>query len=189
MVAWFLHGSYLQVRWRHHGDSGGRGQGADYEPADRQIGEGGVLIIFTSERRQANERVNGLWLSNEGGGAVNFLSRTFVNIAPWGPKDDATWIIQANELKLDIRCDLWGHLEASMASEATKMAVWVNMHMDGRVTEVVSLESDIKFNLWASMEATVSSEAIQMAVKGNMQGNWACWFQVRSQISNVSSIS
>ena len=34
-----------------------------------------------------------------------------------------------------------------MASEATKMAVWVNMHMDGGVTEVVSLESDIKLNL------------------------------------------
>ena len=26
--------------------------------------------IFTCERRQANERVNGLWLSNEGGGAL-----------------------------------------------------------------------------------------------------------------------
>ena len=34
-----------------------------------------------------------------------------------------------------------------MASEATKLTVWVNMHMDVRVTEVFSLESDIKFNL------------------------------------------
>ena len=52
------------------------------------------------------ERVNGLWSSNEGRGAVNFLSRTLVNIVPGGSKDDAIWIIEATELKFDVRCDL-----------------------------------------------------------------------------------
>ena len=40
------------------------------------------------------ERVNGLWLSNAGGGAVNLLSRTFVNIAHRGYEDDGTWSLE-----------------------------------------------------------------------------------------------
>ena len=54
--------------------------------------------LFTSEQKAAflrasalgAERVNGLWLSNAGGGAVNLLSRTFVNIAHRGYEDDGT---------------------------------------------------------------------------------------------------
>ena len=34
-----------------------------------------------------------------------------------------------------------------MASEATKKAVPANMHIDGRVIEVVSIKSEVKFDL------------------------------------------
>ena len=32
-----------------------------------------------------------------------------------------TWVIAVNEIKYEDRCELRGHLEAAMASEATKM--------------------------------------------------------------------
>ena len=44
----------------------------------------------------------------------------------------ATWVIEVTEFDYEARCDLQGCLEAAMASEATKMAVRGNMHMDTR---------------------------------------------------------
>ena len=69
-------------------------------------------FFFTSERRQANERVNGLWSSNEGGGALSFLSQPFVNIVHKGQKRTGTWVIEATE----VGSDLQGHFEVTMAS-------------------------------------------------------------------------
>ena len=43
----------------------------------------------------------------------------------------------------EVRCDLRGHLEATMASEATKMAVGSNMGMDTRVIEVADVKSEV----------------------------------------------
>ena len=40
-----------------------------------------TIKLFLRASALGAERVNGLWLSNAGGGAVNLLSRTFVNIA------------------------------------------------------------------------------------------------------------
>ena len=40
-------------------------------------------------------------------------------------------------------CDLRGHLEVAMASEATKMAVGCNMGMDTRVIEVADVKSEV----------------------------------------------
>ena len=92
--------------------------------------------IFTSERRQTNERVNGLWLSNEGGGALSFLSQPFVNIVHKGKISTLTWVIEVGS-------DLQGHLEVTMALEATRMAIQVNIHMDIRVKEVAGFKSKV----------------------------------------------
>ena len=44
---------------------------------------------------------------------------------------------EPTELKFDFGCDLQGHFEVAMASEATNMAVRANMHMDFRVIGVL----------------------------------------------------
>ena len=41
----------------------------------------------------------------------------------------ATLVIEVDEFKSEVICDLRGHLEATTVSEATKMAVRRNMHM------------------------------------------------------------
>ena len=51
--------------------------------------------------------------------------------------------MEVTELNLEVRCDLRGHLEVAMASEATKMAVRDNMHMDTRVIKVADLKSEV----------------------------------------------
>ena len=48
----------------------------------------------------------------------------------------ATWVIEVTEFDYEVRCDLRGCLEDTMASEPTKMAVRDNMHNDTRVIEV-----------------------------------------------------
>ena len=47
----------------------------------------------------------------------------------------------------EVSFDLRGHLEAIMASEATKMAVRGNTHMDTRVSEVPDFKSEVKFEI------------------------------------------
>ena len=56
--------------------------------------------------------------------------------------------IEVTDFYSEARCDLIGHLEAAMASEATKMDVRVNMHMDTKVIEVADFKSQVKFDLW-----------------------------------------
>ena len=55
-----------------------------------------------------------------------------------------------------------------MASEATKMAVRGNMHMDTRVVEVTEFNSEVRCDLRGCMQAVETSEVIKMAVRGNM---------------------
>ena len=57
----------------------------------------------------------------------------------------ATWVIEVTEFNSEARCDLRGCLEAAMASEATKMAIRGNMHMDTRVIEVADFKSEVNF--------------------------------------------
>ena len=57
----------------------------------------------------------------------------------------ATWVIEVTEFDYEARLDLWGCLEAAMASEATKMAVRGSMHIDARVIEVADFKSEVKF--------------------------------------------
>ena len=47
----------------------------------------------------------------------------------------------------EVSFDFRGHLEAAMASEATKMADTGNMYMDTRVFEVPDFNSDVKFEI------------------------------------------
>ena len=63
-----------------------------------------------------------------------------------GQRDMGTYVIEVTEFNFEARCDLRGHLEAAMASEATKMAVRGNMHMDTRVIEVADFKSEAKYD-------------------------------------------
>ena len=56
-----------------------------------------------------------------------------------------TYVLEVTEVNSEAICDLRGRLEATMASEATSMAVIGNMHMDVRVIEVTELNSEVKF--------------------------------------------
>ena len=50
-------------------------------------------------------------------------------------------------LKSEVKFDLQGHLEAARASEAMKIALRGNMHMDTRVIEVTELNFEVKSDL------------------------------------------
>ena len=58
-------------------------------------------------------------------------------VADRGQRDTKTYVIEVTELNSEVRFDLWGHLEAAMASEATKMAVLDIMHIGSKVMEVI----------------------------------------------------
>ena len=57
-------------------------------------------------------------------------------------KEVVIYVIEVTEFNFDIRCGLRGHMEAATASEATKMAVPGNMHMDARVINVACIKSE-----------------------------------------------
>ena len=64
-----------------------------------------------------------------------------------GQKGTGTWVIEAIEFKYEVRSDLRGHMEATVTSEATKMAVAGNMHIDARVIEVACVKYNVKLDL------------------------------------------
>ena len=68
-------------------------------------------------------------------------------------------VVEVTEFNSEVRCDLRGHLELAMASEATKMAVGGNMHMDTRVVEVTEFNAEVRCDLRGRLEAAVASEA------------------------------
>ena len=53
-----------------------------------------------------------------------------------------TIVIEVIEFNFEVILDLRGLLEATTASEATKMAIRGNMHMNIRVFEVADLNSE-----------------------------------------------
>ena len=62
-------------------------------------------------------------------------------------RDMGTYVIKVTQFNSEVRCDLRGHFEAAMASEATKMAVRGNMHIDTRVIKVAGFKSEVKLDL------------------------------------------
>ena len=78
-----------------------------------------------------------------------------------------TYVIKVTEFNSEVRWDLRGRLEDVMASEATKMAVIGNMHMDTRVVEVTGFNSKVRCYLQGQLEAAMASEDTKMAVIGN----------------------
>ena len=50
-------------------------------------------------------------------------------------------------MNFEVRCDLQGRLKAATASEATKMAVKGNIHMDTRVVEVTEFNFKVRWDL------------------------------------------
>ena len=75
-----------------------------------------------------------------------------------------TCVIEVTEFNSEVRCNLQGRLEATMTSEATKMAVRGNMHMDIRVVDVTEFNSKVRCDLRGRLEAAMASEATKMAV-------------------------
>ena len=69
----------------------------------------------------------------EGEGWILTLCRTFVK----NQRSMETWVIEVTEFNFEVSLDLRGLLEATMASEATKMAVRGNMHIKIRVFEMI----------------------------------------------------
>ena len=64
-----------------------------------------------------------------------------------GQRSTGTWVIEATEFKSEVRSDLGGHMEATMALEASKMVVPGNIHIDARVIKVAFSKSDVQFDL------------------------------------------
>ena len=64
-----------------------------------------------------------------------------------GQRSMGTLVIEATELKSEVRFGLRGHLEATMASEATKMAIRGNVHMNTKVLLVACFKSEVEFEL------------------------------------------
>ena len=62
-----------------------------------------------------------------------------------GKRSMGTWAIEASEFKSDLRCDLRGHMEATRASEAMKVAFRSNMLMNFRVIKVAGFKSEAIF--------------------------------------------
>ena len=54
----------------------------------------------------------------------------------------ASLVFEVTEFNFEVSFDVRGHLEATMASEATKIAVRGNMHMDTRVLEGPDFNSE-----------------------------------------------
>ena len=70
---------------------------------------------------------------------VNHLKKAFT-----GQRSMGTQVIEVTEFNYEVSLDLRGHLEATMTSEATKMAVRGNMHMNIRVFEVADFNFILK---------------------------------------------
>ena len=63
-----------------------------------------------------------------------------------GQSNTGTWVREATVFKFEVGCDLRGHLEAAMASEATIMAICDSMHIDSRVIRFTLIKSEVKFD-------------------------------------------
>ena len=55
--------------------------------------------------------------------------------------------MEATEFKFEVKSDLWGHLEAAMALEATRIAVPDNMHIGPMVIEDSHIKSEVTIDL------------------------------------------
>ena len=99
-----------------------------------------VLLRFYFGRRH---EVNGWYLA--------FLQHSWIS-GHWKPKRHGTWVFEVTEFKSEAGSDLRGCLEASMASEASKIAVG-NMFM---FTNVSGFKSEVKgpLRLFGGFEAT-----------------------------------
>ena len=64
-----------------------------------------------------------------------------------GQDDTQSKVIEATEFKFDVRSDLRGCLEVTMASEATKMAIRSRMHMEPRVIRATEYNFEIRSDL------------------------------------------
>ena len=76
-----------------------------------------------------------------------------------------TYVIEVTELKFEVRYDLRGCLETTMASEVMKIAIRNNMHIDMRVIRATDLKSKDRSGLRGYLEAALAIEAVQRDVK------------------------
>ena len=92
-----------------------------------------------------------------------FFSSRSLNYWILRPEKHGNIIVEVTEFNSEVTYDLRGCLEAAMASEATKMAVRGNMHMDTRVVEVTEFNFEVRCDLRGRLEATMASD-------GNLNG-------------------
>ena len=71
-------------------------------------------------------------------------------ITVWGIMHINMGVVEVNDFKSFITSYLWvhwGHLEATMALKATKMAIKCNTHIDVRVVQDVDFKFKVKFSI------------------------------------------
>ena len=73
---------------------------------------------------------------------LNHLKKAFI-----GQRSMGSYVIEVTEFNFEVSLDLQGHLEVVMASEATKMVIRGNMHMDTRVIKVPNFNSEVRFEI------------------------------------------
>ena len=76
--------------------------------------------------------------------------------------------MEVTEFNFKAVCDLWGCLEAAVASEATKIPVRGNMHIDTRVIKVADFKLGVNCDFWGRLEAAKASEATKIPVIDNI---------------------
>ena len=125
-------------------------------PLSRREGRKKVWALILSPRTEirgshddTNSQHSFFYLRrSQAGQWMIFGFRKICPIQPFrGQSNTGTWVIEVTEFKFEVRSDLWGHMEAAMASEATKLAVTGNMHIGTRVIEVACVKSEIKLDL------------------------------------------
>ena len=86
----------------------------------------------------------------------------------------------------EFRSDLLGHLEAAMASKATKMAVRVNMHMDPMAFQVVDFKSEVKFDIQGYWDCLKATMAISYPVRSKLDNRMieAAYFKCEVKLSD-----
>ena len=71
-------------------------------------------------------------------------------------------VYEVTDLKSEVKSDLRGHLEATMASEVMKIAFGGNMHIDISVIEVTELNFVVKSDLWGYLDAAMAKITLQL---------------------------
>ena len=71
-------------------------------------------------------------------------------------------VCEVSDLKSEVKFDLWGNLEAAMASEVMNMAFTGNMHLHIRIIEVTELNFEVKSEFRGDLDAAMAKGTLQL---------------------------